>query len=409
MNLKNLLQKYLPFMILLSVIFGILAGFIFEESIGSAAWMGVIFMNALKMVIVPLIVSSLIMGMYRLGDVRKMGKTGVRTIFFYMTTMAIAVSIGLVLSNIIQPGEGIAETPSMSERKLPEGGYSFLNVILGIVPSNIFSAFTEGRILSIIFFSILFGGVLTTIGEKGKVLVDFFSGVEEVMIKIVFLILFVSPLGIFGLVAGQIANSGGVDNFLQDLWMIRFYVLNVVIGLLIHSLIVLPLLIRIFARRNPFTYLADLFPAVAVAFSTASSSATLPVTMDCATRSGKISRKTSGFVLPLGATINMDGTALYEAAAAMFIAQMAGIELDLTQQFIVFLTATLAAIGAAGIPEAGLVTMLLVLQAVNLPSEGIVFLLTVDWFLDRCRTAVNVWGDASVAAVIDHSMGSVKS
>lgn len=393
-------QTYLPVMILIAVFLGIAAGYFFEEKMSSAAWLGQIFMQSLKMVIVPLIVSTLIMGMNRLGDVRKMGRTGFRTLFFYMSTMAVAVTIGLVLSNIIQPGNGIAHEAAPSLRKMP-ADYSFLTVIIGIVPDNIFKALHEEKILSIIFFSLLFGGVLTTIGEKGKVLVDFFSAIEEVMIKIVYIILFFSPIGIFGLIAGQIANSGGVEQFLSDLWKIRFYVLNVLLGLSIHSFIILPLMLLVFAKRNPFKYMLDLFPAIGVAFSTASSSATLPVTMDCVTRKGKVSRKISGFVLPLGATINMDGTALYEAAAAMFIAQMYGIELEWSQQFVIFLTATLAAIGAAGIPEAGLVTMLMVLQAVNLPVEGIVFLIGIDWFLDRCRTAVNVWGDASVAAVID--------
>ncbi|MEA3297364.1 MAG: dicarboxylate/amino acid:cation symporter, partial [candidate division Zixibacteria bacterium] len=275
---------------------------------------------------------------------------------------------------------------------------TFVDVVVGLVPDNLFAAAAEGRILPLIIFSLVFGGVLTAIGSKGKPVISFFEGVNAAIMKIVLLIIYFAPVGIMALIGGIVAkNRASFDELITALGL---YSLTVIVGLLVHAVIVLPMILKMFGRRNPLAYFVNMGQALATAFTTASSSATLPVTMESVEEKNKVDRKAAAFVLPLGATINMDGTALYEAVAALFIAQIYGIDLSIGAQVIIFLTATLASIGAAAIPEAGLVMMALVLSAVGLPLEGIGVILTIDWFLDRCRTTVNVWGDSIGAAVI---------
>jgi Na+/H+-dicarboxylate symporter len=292
------------------------------------------------------------------------------------------------------------------------GEFSILGFFLKLIPTNVFEAMAETRVLPLIIFSLFFGAVLTTIGKKGEMLIEIFDGLNEVIMKMVHIIMWFAPVGVFGLVAGKIATviatadpsiTGGVNPVLYEILKVSKYSLSVLTGLSIHAFIILPLILYLLTRRNPLKYGSNVFQAVATAFSTASSSATLPITLDCVQKYNKVNRKAASFVLPLGATINMDGTALYEAVAAIFIAQLYGVDLTFGQQIIIVLTATLAAIGAAGIPQAGLVTMVIVLQAVNLPVEGIASILAVDWLLDRFRTAVNVWGDSVGAAVIENT------
>jgi Na+/H+-dicarboxylate symporter len=256
-------------------------------------------------------------------------------------------------------------------------------------------------ILPLIIFSLLLGGAITTMGASGRPLLALFEAGNEVVMKIVHLLLLFAPVGIFGLLAGRIGKAGGWVEFWPELVMVGKYCLTVISGLFLHAVVILPLILFFFGRRNPLAYARGMAKALLTAFSTASSSGTLPVTMESTIEKNEVSERTSRFVLPLGATINMDGTALYEAVAAIFIAQVYGIHLDFAAQLTVLVTATLAAIGAAGIPEAGLVTMVIVLKAVGLPIEGISLILIVDWFLDRCRTTVNVWGDSIGAGVID--------
>jgi len=403
--MKIELKIWMPVGIAIAILFGIVGGFWFGEEMKNVAWIGKLFLHLLKMVIVPLIMSSLIVGIAKLGDIRSLGRVGMKTLFFYLVTMGIAVLIGLSFSNLF-PFHSPAAIPAIPDGATPASAHDFsaVKMILGMVPENVVRAMAEGNILPLIVFSILFGGVLSTFGKRGKPVLDFFTVLEEIMMKMIHLILWVSPIGIFGLIGGQLGEAGGGDAFLYKLWSLRFYVRNVLVGLLVHGLIVLPLFLSFFGRRNPFRFLRNMATPLVTAFSTASSSATLPVTMETIVESNDVSRQTAGFVLPLGATVNMDGTALYEAAAAMFIAQLSGHDLGLAEQLVVFMTATFAAIGAAGIPEAGLVTLLMVLNSVQLPLESIGLLLTVDWFLDRCRTTVNVWGDSVVAAIIDRDL-----
>jgi len=282
-------------------------------------------------------------------------------------------------------------------------------ILVSLIPTNLFKAMVEMDILPIIIFSLLFGGAVSTLGRKGKPIVTFFDGVNEAIMKIIYLIMWFAPLGIFGLLAARLGKAGGLSGFMPEFIKLGKYTGCVILGLIIHSSITLPLILKIFGKRSVGSYLKNMLEALTTAFSTASSSATLPLTLKCVTEKNKISSRIASFVLPLGATINMDGTALYEAVAAMFIAQIYGLEMGLTHQIIIFITATLAAIGAAGIPEAGLVTMVIVLRAVKLPIEGITLILVIDWFLDRCRTTVNVWGDAVGAAVIERYESKAKS
>ena len=262
------------------------------------------------------------------------------------------------------------------------------------------------EVLPLIVFSLAFGAVLTTIGDRGQIVIRFFQGVNEAVMAIVHLLMWTAPIGIGALIAGRLGQAGGFSGFWPELRGLSAYAATVVVALLIHGAVVLPLTLRFLGGKSVWTYAKNLGTALTTAFSTSSSAATLPMTMDGVTEGNGVSPRTASFVLPLGATINMNGTALYEAVAVIFIAQRYGIELDAGHLFIVFMTATLAAIGAAGIPEAGLVTMVIVLKAVNFPLEGIALILVIDWFLDRCRTTVNVWGDAVGAAVIDRLVGS---
>jgi Na+/H+-dicarboxylate symporter len=375
-------------------------------------FVGGLFLQVLKLLVIPLVVTSMLSGITALGDVRQLGRIGGLTIAFYITSMAIAVTIGILLVQWIEPGKN-ADNPFAyvsqtveSKRDITVLG-TILNVFRGdggpgsgMFPSNIFQAAAETNVLALIAFSLVFGGVLTTLGPKAQVVIDFFNVVNDAVMKMVHLVMLFAPIGIFGLVAANIARQGGGDAILDELRRIGSYVATVLTGLGLQFGVLMAAL-WILARRNPFIYTFNLLKALLTAMSTASSSATLPVTMECVEENNKVSPETSSFVLPLGATVNMDGTALYEAVAVIFIAQSQGIELGVGQLFAVFLTSTLAAVGAAGIPEAGLVTMVIVLQAAGVPLEGIGTILAVDWFLDRMRTTVNVFGDAIGAGVID--------
>ncbi len=384
---------------LLGAVIGALGGYFLPDIFVEFKFLGTIFLNALKMIVVPLIVASMIVGVASLGDVRKLGRISVKTILYYLVTTGFAVIIGIILVNIIRPGVGVGgigtEVPDFV---LSVGPTGFSDFIVSLVPANIFAAAAENAVLPLIIFSLIFGGVLTAIGRKGRTEINFFDGLNTAIMKIVTLIIYFAPIGIIGIIGPIVANNKG--SLVEMVSGLGLYSLTVIIGLLIHAVIVLPLILKMFGKKEPFQYFVNMGQALATAFTTASSSATLPVTMECVTDKNRVNPKAGSFVLPLGATINMDGTALYEAVAAIFIAQAIGFPLSITSQVIIFLTATLASIGAAAIPQAGLVTMVMVLTAVGLPLEGIGFILAIDWFLDRCRTTVNVWGDSIGAAVI---------
>jgi Na+/H+-dicarboxylate symporter len=287
----------------------------------------------------------------------------------------------------------------LSGKEKSSMGETLKKVILSLLPRNLFQAMANNDVLPLIIFSLIFGAILTTF-EKGIILVHFFDGLNIAILKIVDLILLFAPVGIGALIAGRLGEAGGFSGFATEFLSLWKYTGTVMLGLFLHGFGILFAMFYFITKRSPFIYFRRMLPALTTAFSTASSSATIPVTLECVIENNKIEPKIADFVIPLGATINMDGTALYEAVAAVFIAQIYGIELSIGQLIIIFFTATLAAVGAAGIPEAGLVTMVIVLKAVNIPVEGISLILIIDWFLDRCRTTINVWGDAVVAGMV---------
>ncbi|MEX2481333.1 MAG: dicarboxylate/amino acid:cation symporter [Gammaproteobacteria bacterium] len=384
--------------ILAGVIAGIICGAWFGPQMMAIEWVGTLFLNALKMTIIPLIIAAVISGVTALGDVRRLGRIGGFTVLYYASTTAVAVTLGLLVVNVMQPGIGVAElSEAIPESVAAREATSLADIVLQMVAPNLVAAAADMQLLPIIVFALLFAAALTTVGSRGEPVIAFFDGLNETMMKIVVWIMYLAPLGIFALVGAQLGKAGGGESFLLQIMAVGKYVLTVLLGLALHF-VFLVVVLRLLAGRG-MDYLRSLLRALLTAFGTGSSSATLPLTMECAREAGTDDRAVR-FVLPLGATINMDGTALYEAVAVMFIAQAYGYDLGFTQQMIIFVTATLAAIGAAGIPQAGLVTMILVLTAVNLPLEGIGLLLAVDWFLDRFRTTINVWGDAVGAAVV---------
>ncbi|MFV0443167.1 MAG: dicarboxylate/amino acid:cation symporter [Planctomycetaceae bacterium] len=377
---------------------------------------GDIFLRLLKMMVVPLVMTSVMAGILGLGDVRKLGRPGAWTILLYISTTVAAVLLGLLVVNLIDPGEAdidraqaealVAANGDEVEKKglaVKEDGVGVIlhNLALMLFTDNLFAAAVKGDLLPLIVFSVVFAGMLTTLGRRVDTLMQLIDQANHAIMAFVLLLMQVAPLGIFCLVAGRFGLEMLGGRFLSTLQLVWWYSVTVLVGLSVHAFVTLPLMVMFFTRRNPYRFLSQMSQALLTAFSTASSSATLPVTMECAVDRGGLSRKSVDFVLPLGATINMDGTALYEAVAAIFIAQFLGYDLTLGQQAVVAMTATLAAIGAAGIPEAGLVTMLIVLNAVGLPLQYQALIIPVDWLLDRFRTAVNVWGDACVASVVD--------
>jgi solute carrier family 1 (high affinity glutamate transporter) protein 1 len=385
--------------IVLGVVLALVSVGLFGEAMVSVEWLGELFLTALKMIIVPLVMASMIVGITGLGDVRRLGRVGGLTILYYALTTGTAVALGIVLVNLFQPGTGLElGGVTAPERVMAKQELGFSDILLSFVSDNVFKAMAEMDMLPIIVFSLILGGILTTVGRAGEPVIAFFSGLNEAIMKMVHLLMLFAPVGVFGLVAGRFARAGDLGELLKGLGE---YMATVLVGLAIHGLILLPLALWFFGKRSPLQYLFNMTPALLTAFSTASSSATLPLTIECVEEKNRVSRRAAYFVLPLGATVNMDGTALYESVAAIFIAQVVGIDLSFTQQILIFLTATLAAIGAAGIPEAGLVTMVIVLRAVGLPLEGIGLILAVDWLLDRFRTTVNVWGDACGAGIIE--------
>ncbi len=381
--------------IIIAIVLGAATGLLLDERAGHLKILGDLFIRLLKLIIIPLIMASMVAGIVSIGDYRKLGRIGLKTFIYYMTTTALSVAVGLVLVNLMNPGGGVdigaQTTTELANRDVP----SPISIVEDIIPGNLFDAMAHDKVLSIIFFSLLLGIAISSIGEKGRHLIILFESFNDVMMKITDWIMRLAPFGVFALMAHTIGTMG-----LAVMKPLLTYMATVVLGLAIHACITLPLLLHFFGKYSPVKFINDVFSAIATAFSTASSAATLPITMECLQKNTGVSNKVTSFVLPLGATINMDGTALYEAVAAMFIAQAYGIELSIAQQFLIMLTATLASIGAAAIPGAGLITLVIVLKAVNLPLEGIGMILAVDRLLDMLRTSVNVWGDACGAVVI---------
>ena len=361
-----------------------------------------LFMNALKMVMVPLVLVSLICGTCSLSDPKKLGPLAGKSLALYLLTTCIAITMALILSNIFDPGmvEISAEevTKAAENYKAPQGAPPLSAVFSGLVPSNIVQAMSAGNMLQIIIFAIIFGIAISKTGEAGRKVADFFESLNDVVLKLITIIMNLAPYAVFCIMA-YVVYTTGVDQ-LQKLFK---YFFCVAFFLILHFTITYPTILIFFAKLNPITLWKKIRPAILFALSTSSSAATLPVTMEVARKRLGVGRTTSSFTLPMGATINMDGTAIMQGVATVFIAQLAEIDLTMTQYLMVILMATLASIGTAAVPSVGLVTLTMVLTQVNLPTEAIAMLLGVDRLLDMMRTAVNVTGDITVATIVSKS------
>lgn len=369
-------------------------------------FLGTLFLNALKMLIVPLIVSAIITGISNIGRHQGFGRLGMKTLGYYFFTSLLAILTGLFFVNMIAPGVesqlGAAEIQqSLAEKVGNKGADDIVAVFIRMIPPNIISAAAEGQMLGLIFFSLLYGFFIHRIpAEFGRTQEQFWNGVYHVMMQITDLVMRFAPIGVFGLVAAVVARTG-----LEEFQGVFLFFLTVLLALATHMFLTLPLMLKFLARVNPLRHFKAMAPALLTAFSTSSSSATLPITLECVEKNAGVSNKTSSFVLPLGATVNMDGTALYECVAALFIAQAYGLELGFATQFLIVVTALLTSIGVAGIPSASLVAIGIILGAVGLPLEGIGMILVVDRILDMCRTSVNVFSDSCGAVLIARSEG----
>lgn len=371
--------------------------------------MGTVFLTLLKMVIVPLIFTSIVTGVAGIGTTGGLGRLGGKTLVYYLTTSLFAILTGLIVVNIVKPGVGAELGLKTIPQEIGTEQTGILDLFIRMIPENPVAAAVEGNILQLIFFAILFGVFITRIDEGvGGPVKAFLAGVFEIMMKITRFIILLTPFGAFGLVGSIVAETGFAP-FIP----LGMYAICVLLALLIHACVSLPTLLLLVGGVSPIKHVKAMGPALMTAFSTASSSATLPLTMECAEERAGISNRTSSFVLPLGATVNMDGTALYECVAVIFIAQYYFsqgqiMELSFVQQATVVITALLASIGAAGIPMAGLVMMSVVLKAVGLPLEGVGLIVAVDRILDMLRTTVNVWSDSCGTAIIAASEGETE-
>jgi proton glutamate symport protein len=400
-----MIQKIqLHWQILIALILSVIFGIILPDYVKYVEWMGDIFLRTLRMIIIPLIFSSIVSGVTGIGSSENLGRMSLKTISYYIFTSIFAIATGLIMVNLVKPGVGADLGLVAVVEGLDASHDSFGQTLIKIIPVNIIESMARGDLPAIIFFAIFFGFFTTKVDKVYSVpIINFFNAVFEIMMKITMFVIKFTPLGIFAIVASLVAAHS--DNLLTIFGRLGIYMLTVIGALSIHAFITLPLLVRTLGRSNPLKHARGMSVPLLTAFSTSSSSATLPLTMEAVEFKSGVSNKTTSFVLPLGATINMDGTALYQCIAVLFIAQAYGVELTIIQQLVVMITALLASIGAAGIPMAGLVIMTIILSAVGLPLEGIGLILAVDRILDMFRTAVNVWSDSCGAVIIAKSEG----
>lgn len=397
----------LHYQILIALLSGGLFGYFFNDLVIYTNWAGDIFLRALNMIIVPLILFSITTGVSSVGSGEKLGRLGLKTIGFYIFSTLIAIITGFFFVKALKPGIGAKLSLEIPVDNIAAASESFGKTLIEIIPSNIFKALAEGQMLSIILFSILFGFFITKINEKKRLLInDVLNAALDVIMRITLFIIRFTPLGIFSITAKVIAQQIAIGNEISEvISRLGLYFITVLLGLFFHGFITLPLLVKFLGRVNPVRHFKNMITPLLTAFSTSSSNATLPLTLEAVENKNGVSKKIASFTLPLGATINMNGTALYECVAVMFIAQAYGYDLTFAQQLIVIFTALLAAIGSAGIPMAGLVMMAVVIKAVGLPLEGIGLVLAVDRILDMFRTAINVYGDTCAAVIIAKSEG----
>ncbi len=395
--------------IFIGLILGVIVGLVFGEKATIIEPVGTIFLRLITMIVVPLVLVSLMLGTASLGDIRKLGRIGIKTVVYFIITTMVAISIGLFLANIVQPGTGLNEEVKTELYKSYESSAqvgiqrmeekpSLKDILVDIVPTNPVKSLIEGNMLQVIFLGLLFGLILTLIKkEKSEYLIQILDGVNDAIIQVVHIAMRLAPYGVLALIAAVIGQYG-----VGILVTLLKYSLVVIGGLALYTFTINSLTVGFLGRTNPLRFYKGVKEAMIIAFSTSSSNAALPVSMECVEHIG-VPREYSSFVIPLGATINMDGTALYQGVAAVFIAQIYGIPLSLTDQVTIVFMATLASVGAAGVPAAGIITLAMVLKQIGIPLEGIALILGVDRFLDMCRTTTNIIGDMACSVVIKES------
>lgn len=403
--MKSKRKISLPTKILIGLILGIVAGIVFGPRAAIIEPVGTIFLRLITLVVVPLVFISLLLGTAGVGDIKSVGRMGLKTLAYFIFTTVLALSIGLALANLVKPGSGLNQEVQARVQKTTETQApidlqklqkpSTIQVLIDIVPTNPVKAFTEGNMLQVIFLALLFGTVLTIIPkEKSQPLIIFLDGLNDAVIQVVHIAMKLAPYGVLALIASVTGKFG-----LNILFTLFKYAATVIGGLLFYTIVWNSLAVASLGKMSPWYFFRGVREALLIAFSTSSSNATLPVALDCLDRIG-ISRQYSSFVMPLGATINMDGTALYQGVSALFIAQLYGIPIGIDGQLMIVLMATLASVGAAGVPSAGIITLVMVLKQIGVPLEGLALILGVERFLDMCRTTTNVTGNLACSVVV---------
>ena len=403
MKKKKSLALKISLGLILGIIFGVLLYLFGSSSVNARITkcfldpLGNVFLRSIKFAVVPVVFFSIVVGTASIGNIKKLGRIGGKTIGFYLCTTAIAVTIALLMGNLLKPGLGleIAQSAAQVETTAPP---FILDIFVNMIPTNPIESLVKGDMLQIIVFAIMFGIGLTLVGEKSSSIMNACSNINDVFLKIIGIVMLFAPIGVFALISKVVINLG-----VTVLLSLMKYILVFLLALLIHIIVVYMGVLKFIGKQNPIKFFKKFFPAMICAFSTSSSSATIPVSLNILQNKMGVSSKVSSFTIPLGATVNMDGTAIMQGVAALFIAQFFGIDVTIQQQLMIILTATLASIGTAGVPGAGVVMLTMVLQQVGLPLEGIALVLSVDRIVDMFRTAVNVTGDAVCTIIVAKS------
>lgn len=393
----------LHWQILIAFILAIIFGIFLKDYVDYVSWLGDIFLRMLKMIVIPLILSSIISGIANIGGEGNFGKLGLKTLLYYMTTSIFAITVGLLLVNLIKPGVGMDISSIIVDETISVSRQSMSEMFIKIVPQNIFYSMANNEFLSVIFFSLLAGIYIGKIDSKNQIILkDFFNASFELFMKLTMLIIKVAPLGIFGLIVKVVAAQNDFGNMVIRLGSFMF---TVIAAILIHAFIVLPVIAKFVGKIKPFKHFANIKTTLITAFSTASSAAALPLNLKETHEKSGVSTKITNFTLPIGATVNMDGTAIYIAAVVMFIAQAQGADMGIKEQLLILITALFSSIGTAAVPMASLVIITIILDVLGLPIEMMALILPVDRILDMFRTATNVWSDSCGAAIIAKSEG----
>lgn len=393
----------LHWQILIAFILAILFGIFLKDQVKYVSWMGDIFLRMLKMIVIPLILSSIVSGVANMGSEGNFGRLGLKTLGYYLTTTVFAITVGLVLVNFIKPGIGMDISSIAINESIDIQRQSMSDMLIQIVPQNIFKSMASNEFLSVIFFSIIVGIFIGKVENQHQTtLKNFFNAFFELFMKMTMLIIKLAPYGIFGLIVKVVAEQNDFGNMIIKLGS---FMLTVIAAILIHAFITLPIITKLIGKAKPFQHFNNIKTTIITAFSTASSAAALPLNMKETTEKSGVSTKITNFTLPIGATVNMDGTAIYIAAVVMFIAQAKGVDMHLKEQILILITAVFSSIGTAAVPMASLVIITIILEVLGLPIEMMALILPVDRILDMFRTATNVWSDSCGAVIIAKSEG----